>query len=84
MAERKDNLLSLVIAALDELEHLKRAQEIFEISLEQLDTTEKSQVRLEVLLSSGLAELSLRHDELQNYLNKIRRLVAPAAIPGHH
>lgn len=81
MAEIRQNLLSLTIAALDELDRFRALQEVINVSLDQLDTTDRTQQRVETLLNCYLADAELRFDELHTHLSNIRKLIAPPPPP---
>lgn len=67
-------LASLAITALDDLQAMSRLQELLEICLEELDQpTEKSYLRLELLLDCYQASMMLYLDELKVSLEGMRR-----------
>lgn len=76
----KNNLTSLVIAALDELGRLEALLELVELAIDQLETRDKFQIRLELLLSSYLANASNHMDELETHLENARKLITPPAL----
>lgn len=67
----------MILASLDELARLKALVELVELSIDQLETSDKLQVRLELLLSSYLANVSNHFNELETHLENARKLVAP-------
>lgn len=72
------NLVSLSISALDELARLNDAQRLLDICLEQFESRdEESLNRIELLVDTYRARLSLHIDELETYLNNIRQLIGP-------
>lgn len=67
-------LASLAVTALDDLQAMSRLQELLEICLEELDQpTEKSYLRLELLLDCYRASMMLHLDELKVSLEGMRR-----------
>jgi hypothetical protein len=67
-------LMSLTLAALEEFAQFERLQDLLELCLEQLESTpEKKNERVELLIISHLALASLHLNELETYLDNIRR-----------
>lgn len=66
-------MVSLAIAALDEWSKLKNSQELLEIAIEQLEGSDKTAVRLELLITAYLSHAELRLDELRTGLEQIKQ-----------
>ena len=72
-----EKVRSLVLDAKNWHDKLRRLQEIIEICLEQLeDTTEGVGLRVDLLVSSYLADADAYLDELNAILGKIQRQAA--------
>lgn len=69
----RESLAVLAVRASDALQRLLALQELLQICLEQFDNpTEKTQERVDLLLSIYLSQVELHFDELRLMLQKIR------------
>jgi hypothetical protein len=68
------SLMSLTISALDEFNHIANLQQLLEICLEEFDyPTEKTQFRVDLLISLYLPKVELHPEELKFSLERIRQ-----------
>ncbi len=67
------SLMTLAIAALDDLARILTLQQLLEISLEQFDDpTEKTEQRVDMLLSCYLSQVEPHFEDLKFSLERIR------------
>lgn len=66
-------MVSLAMAALDEWSQLKNSQELLAIAIDQLEGSDKTTLRLELLITAYLSLAELRLDELRAGLEQIRQ-----------
>lgn len=69
-------LSSLVIGAIDELNHVLEMQELLRLGLSELDQpSEKTRLRLDLLLNSYLCQSECHFQELQLELERMRQML---------
>lgn len=68
------SLISLTIAAQDELARLANLQELLKICLEQFDNPNtRSQRRVDMMLALYLSAVDMHFNHLESYLERIKR-----------
>lgn len=71
-----NSVVSCLIAAFDELNHIKALQEAVELSLEQLDDlSQKPQQRLDFLLNAYRAKQESHIHELEIHLSSLLKML---------
>lgn len=75
-----EQLNSLVIDAIDELECLFYYRQLLDVAQEQLEKKNKSLDRLDILLSVYLSNFECHMENLQSALNQIKKLLETAKI----
>ncbi|MBD0388104.1 MAG: hypothetical protein ICV54_16735 [Nostoc sp. C3-bin3] len=70
----QDELQSLLLSMMDDLDAIKKGQHYLQIALEQLDNSEEnSRVRIELLLSTYLSLADCIFENLSSDFRKLRR-----------
>lgn len=83
MAEKKLSLSSLTIQATNEYAWVCELQEVLKIVQEQLDNpSEKTQIRVGLLIDLYLSAMDLHLDELRIALEDLRKMVGATPPPS--
>lgn len=78
-----DEINSLILAAIDENNHLKQSRILLDIAVEQLEKKENPDTleRIEVLLDEYISSYNCHFDELQGILRRLKKLMMLAKSP---
>ena len=72
----QNDINSLILAAINENNHLKQSRILLDIAVEQFENKESSKTleRIEVLLHEYVSSYNCHFEELQGILNRLRKL----------
>lgn len=73
----QNDINSLILAAIDENNHLKQSRILLDIAVEQLQRKEspKTLERIEVLLDNYVADYNCHFEELETILRRLKKLL---------